>query len=329
LGNFLPEPIQKLNMLSICVPVYNFKVVPLVKTLEEQATEAGIVFEIIVIDDCSTIDNKLFNNELASIKSVLYLELERNIGRSAIRNLFLKYTKFTHLLFLDCDSQISENQYLANYIKYMNNEEKVICGGRIYPNKQKNDRLYYLRWKYGVYRECIPAEKRGKNPYQSFMTNNFVIHRNVLEKIKFDEKLTGYGHEDSLFGFRLMQHKIPVLHIQNPVLHDYTETVNEFLYKTKQGLENLHFIHSSMQLGADFNAMIRLLKVYTKIKKNFLHIPIFIFSILLNPFIVAFFKFGVVSLSAFDFYKLSYYIKLDIKSTKPKKVIVLPFIFFI
>ncbi len=301
-------------MLSICIPVYNFNVINLIKTLDEQTKALGILYEIIVIDDCSNSDKKLINNELLSIKSVFYIELDKNIGRSAIRNLFLKYAKFEHLLFLDCDSQIADNLFIANYIRHCNPSEQVVCGGRIYPPKQKN-RQYNLRWEYGVTRECIPAEVRIKKPYQSFMTNNFLIHRNVLETIKFEENLTGYGHEDSLFGYRLMQNNIPVIHVQNPVIHDYTETYSEFLHKTRQALENLYFIKSEMNLGNDFDNMIKLLRVYDWIKKNFLEIPVLLVSIVLKPLIILFFRFGLISLKAFDFYKLGYYIKLGIKST--------------
>ncbi len=33
------------------------------------------------------------------------------------------------------------------------------------------------------------------------MTNNFLIQQVLLAKIKFDERLNQYGHEESLFGF--------------------------------------------------------------------------------------------------------------------------------
>ena len=51
-------------MLSILIPTYNYDCYDLVKELHRQATELNIEFEIIVADDCSTINianNKKIN----------------------------------------------------------------------------------------------------------------------------------------------------------------------------------------------------------------------------------------------------------------------------
>jgi hypothetical protein len=49
-------------MLSILIPIYNFNAVPLVKELQKQCMECDLEFEIICIDDCSTLhqQEKLF-----------------------------------------------------------------------------------------------------------------------------------------------------------------------------------------------------------------------------------------------------------------------------
>jgi glycosyltransferase involved in cell wall biosynthesis len=41
-------------MLSILIPTYNYNTLLLVKTLQQQAIESKVVFEILVLDDAST-----------------------------------------------------------------------------------------------------------------------------------------------------------------------------------------------------------------------------------------------------------------------------------
>lgn len=133
----------------------------------------------------------------------VYIELEKNIGRAAIRNRFLNYAKYDNLIFLDCDSVIYSNDFLFKYINAIyENPNQLICGGRKYSElPPKRDKK--LRWIYGIKRESKTSEARSKKPHKSFMTNNFIISKKILGTIQFDERLVEYGHEDTLFGFEL------------------------------------------------------------------------------------------------------------------------------
>ena len=121
-------------MISICIPIYNFNVATLVTELSSQAKLLTVPSEIILIDDFS---NESFRkiNETACLKET-YVKLDQNIGRAAIRNLFLKHTTFPSLIFLDCDSIITNKDFLSSYlntaIKFPNH---LICGGREYPHQ--------------------------------------------------------------------------------------------------------------------------------------------------------------------------------------------------
>ena len=84
--------------------------------------------------------------------------------------------------------------------QYFKNKPSIVCGGRVYPEKSPS-RKQHLRWKYEKNRERKTIHKRFLSPNKSFMTNNFLIQQVLLAKIKFDERLNQYGHEDSLFGF--------------------------------------------------------------------------------------------------------------------------------
>jgi len=224
-------------MLSICIPIYNYDVRRLVKELHLQAEKTSYPYEILLIDDAS--DEKFREmNQAIDLETVRYIQLNENIGRSKIRNCLAEEAKYSCLLFMDCDSAVASPQYIENYIRFFDSQT-ICCGGRIYEDKKPADSTY-LRWKYGVARECTPAAERRKDPNAGFQTNNFLIHRNIFEKVKFNEELDGYGHEDTLFGLELKGKGIIIQHTDNPLIHLGLESASNFLKKTENGIANLH-----------------------------------------------------------------------------------------
>ncbi len=294
-------------MISICIPVYNFDVRSLVSALIQQGQKLDEGFEIIAIDDCSNEHYKTINEKILS--QVNYIQLEKNIGRSKIRNLFLNYTQFENLLFLDCDSYIISDFFLENYLtKIKKNNFQIVFGGRIYPDKCPS-RKQKLSWKYGSLIESKNAETRKKRPNKSFMTNNFLIKKSLLEKIKFDENLIKYGHEDTLFGFELMLNNVEIKHIENPILNGDIETNEVYLRKTEQGINNLIFILENSNKKELFIKNVSLLKYYSKLKtKKLLIIYKLIYFLLQFP-IQFLLKQGFVNLKLFNFYKLGYFLQ--------------------
>ena len=116
--------------ISVCIPVYNFDVRELVNSLSKEITNAELNAEIILIDDASTKDFVKVNKSLKEVAN-LFIFLKKNIGRSAIRNLFLKYASGDFLLFLDCDAKIISEKFLKNYLQFINEnkESKLVFVG--------------------------------------------------------------------------------------------------------------------------------------------------------------------------------------------------------
>lgn len=249
-------------MLSILIPIYNFEVVDFVKDLSNQASLCNIDFEILCFDDCSTPEFKVKNSPLATIKGVVYSDLPQNVGRSKIRNLLAEHAKYDYLLFLDCDSKNNTNQFIKNYISNVK-PNTVVYGGRNYEAKPPANKDTFFRWWYGVNRETIGVEDRAKQPYHSFMTNNFMIPKELFLSIKLNEDLNGYGHEDTLLGIALKTKQIPILHIDNPLCHIGLESVDEFLQKTREGIQNLVLLIQSGQVDDS----IKLYRYYNLVKK--------------------------------------------------------------
>lgn len=297
-------------MISVCIPVFNFNVTALVEEIVKQSLQLDVPIEIVIIDDCSS-DFKTENKRLA--QKVKYIELSENIGRAKIRNRFLEHVEYDFLLFLDCDSLVVKEDFLVKYLEALEKKPKVICGGRIYPEKPARNKM--LSWKYGIHKESKPAEDRKINPNKSFMTNNFVVSKACLNSIMFDERITKYGHEDTLFGYKLAQENIEITHIDNPVLNGDIETNEVFLQKTKYGLLNLIHILNFLDYDKDFIRNVSLLNYYQK-TKAFRGAQYLVYQIIKKP-LYYFLKKGYVNLKLFDFYKLGYFI--EYKDQEDKK----------
>ncbi|HON18919.1 MAG TPA: glycosyltransferase [Salinivirgaceae bacterium] len=252
-------------MLSVCIPVFNTDIRQLAKDLSQQTVRLGIDAEIRIYDDRSHIDYRRANRVVAGFERVIYNELQRNIGRSAIRNLMARESEGTAILFLDGDMQIVSDDFLKKYYDLHRNQS-IVVGGIIYP-AQPPGTSYMLRWKYGHQRESINADTRQLFPYRSFMTGNVMIPQKFILENPFDEEIVGYGHEDTHMGYQLRKMRYPILHIDNPTMHMGIESSSEFLYKTKIGIENLVALWHRLGYPKDFSSTVKLLKTACKTNK--------------------------------------------------------------
>jgi glycosyltransferase involved in cell wall biosynthesis len=230
--------------VSLCIPVYNFSIEPLIAKLSKEILEYAIKAEIVVIDDASDPLFRTTNRLLTEKYPVNYVQLEKNIGRSSIRNLFLLYVKSPLLLFLDCDVMPLDDKFISNYLSATREDPIVVCGGIKYPQELPSEKNK-LHWEYGRKRESLPATSRNRNPYSCFLASNFIIPREVFEAIRFNENLKGYGHEDTLFGIELEKKGVRLRHIDNPTEHLKLDTAEEFILKTENALRNLYDLYRS------------------------------------------------------------------------------------
>lgn len=248
-------------MISICIPIYNFDVTELVDELLKQADHLHYPVEILLFDDHSQSFYRKRNSTLGSRTNINYLDFDFNIGRSKIRNRLADVAAGQWLLFLDCDVIIDDPNFLKKYVDNIN-KAKVICGGRKYGSKPFRRELV-LRWKYGVGRECKTAFYRQVNPYSSFISGNFLIESDTFHRIRFNEELSGYGHEDTLLGLDLKKEKVEILHIDNPTIHLGLDPNCDFIVKSEQGVMNLARILQIMPcMRREIEKSIKLLSVF-------------------------------------------------------------------
>lgn len=297
-------------MLSILIPTYNYNITKLVHELNDQLVTLNVDFEILCYDDASTNRELLEKNKtLNTLEKINYKILQNNIGRSAIRNLLAKDAKFDWLIFLDADVFPKDKNFIKNYIPHISKKHQIIYGGILYQeSKPKSNEL--LRWIYGKKREALTHKQRNKNIYLSFLTLNFVVHKNVFKQVSFNEDIPNLRHEDTLFSYDLMKNNISVTHINNPTYHLGIENSNLFLKKSKESLDALNLFLEKKLLPPNYTKITRVYFKLRKIKFNYLLSIVYLwFKSLMEKQLLSKYP----SMLLFDFYRLSYFCHMNLK----------------
>lgn len=292
-------------MLSILIPNYDEDVSTLVHELHRQASQLDTTFEILICDQASS-DRHLNTNEaLNELAGVRYFKWNERKGRAANRNHLANEAKGEWLLFIDSDALLIEPDSLQRFWN-AKHWDSASCGTMYYPPSPPEDSSLILRWKYGREREMKSPIERSRNPFDSFISFVFLIGKDSFNKVRFNEKVVEYGHEDTLFGQQLKEAYIRPMHIDVNVLHDGLIPGEAFLEKVRQANRSLKVLVDHDLANQDYGVyrwFLRLKKVggvpvmraYFKRNREKLE------SQLLGP---------DPSLRKLDFYKLGYFCEL-------------------
>ena len=233
-------------MLSILIPTYNYDCTQLVRDLHLQAEQLGVDYEIIVADDASPIaEYREKNREINTLPHCRLVELEKNVGRARIRNRLADEARYGWLLFMDSDAEVISDSFIVDYLKHA--DADVVCGGLCHADVLPSPEVS-LRYAYEKRADKRRAARyRAQRPYEQFITFCFMVRAEVFHSIRFDDSITEYGHEDTLFGVELERRKACIRHIDNPMRQGGIETNKEFLEKTRAALRNLALLEDCMQ----------------------------------------------------------------------------------
>jgi hypothetical protein len=294
-------------VISVLIPTFNADVSPLVDFLLSQNDSSSLKMEIIIWDDASDIDIFV----LCDNENISFFRSPVNMGRSKTRELLAEKAKYPYLLFLDADVLPVSTFFLAQYLQHAS-EYSILVGGIRYENEKPESNRYF-RWFYGKAREEILVKNRLLKPYDHFMTGNFLIPKSIFLEFPLHDVITGYGHEDTLLGYKFQQAGIPIKHIDNPVFHLGLEENEVFFAKSKEAVSSLLRLK---QLG--FNIPSKLISGYNLLER-----------IKLVPFCALFytlfesrfsknyiFSGNIFSLFFFDIFRLLYFCKLSLKRGK-------------
>jgi glycosyltransferase involved in cell wall biosynthesis len=252
--------------ISLLIPVFNYDIVALVHSMKGAIGKVPEFSEIIIGDDGSSVE---FKEKYRSLEGagVRLISSEKNIGRAAIRNRLAQEATGDYLMFIDADTMLTGTAegYIRAWLPFLK-VSRVICGGVLYHESPPGDPDKLLRWKYGKSREQRKAVERNKHPHASFSTFNVLFDKTIFSKIRFNEELKQYGHEDTLLGYQLKKAGIDVLHIDNGLMHEGLESNKEFLTKTKLGIENLSKLYDNVTDKKLFSETVRLLRAYNRLR---------------------------------------------------------------
>lgn len=223
--------------LSILIPVYNADVVAQVVSLRRQCMAIRwLAWEIVVADDGSTDGIAARNERIGRMLGCRMLWRGRNYGRSSTRNYLARMAKYDTLLYIDSGLKPSSN-FVAGYAACIG-RAPVVCGtvgvdkASVDPSSLRC--LVELRA-----RRRFTAERCGKRPYKNFHTTAFMASRSVMLANPMREDITTYGHEDTLFGKRLEEQGVGVMHAGIPVLFTRFEGNARYLEKTREAIATL------------------------------------------------------------------------------------------
>ncbi len=236
------------EQLSILIPTYNNRCIELVRRLSDVANATGnLEYEIVVADDGSDKADIVKENEaVASIPNCRYIRNRVNKGRAFTRNFLAQSAQYEWLLFIDCEVEIPDDNFLSAYINAANGFD-VVYGGVIIGG---NAEALSGNLRYNYEKACEPhhcATNRNKHPYANFRTANFLIRQQTILRLPFNENVKSYGYEDVMYGKCLCDNHVKVLHIDNGVEYVSYESNLRFLKKTEEAMHTLLLFKKEME----------------------------------------------------------------------------------
>ena len=219
-------------MISILLATYNWPQA-LKLCLESLATQSDLNFEIIIADDGSTENTKQIIDAFRANHSLTITHLwqeDQGFRKTKILNQAIAAAQGDYLVFLDGDC-IVQPDFVARH-RELAQKGYLVTGSRVLlSEKLTQELLTWSAWDFKRFKARLPSErlKGGINKYLPLILKlgNGVwrdYKKFVWRRIKgcnmacwkadaqaidgFDESMTGWGHEDADFVFRLQRHHI-------------------------------------------------------------------------------------------------------------------------
>ncbi|MBR1521366.1 MAG: glycosyltransferase [Bacteroidaceae bacterium] len=288
-------------MLSILIPTYDYTCYQLVHDLHEQAERLGVPYEIIVAEDGSRSQvNIIANHKIADLSHCRHHVRKHNLGLAATRNELAEMAQYDWLLLIDSDAKVEKPDFLYTYLNHTEKAEVVVGG--LYHQAINHDPNKSLRFKYEkeADKHRLAAE-RSQHPYQHLSCFNIMLHKPTFMQILFDKDCKEYGYEDALFGVELQKRGIPILHIDNPLMHTGLDTNERFLQKSETALRTLKKLNGKMESHSHVG------KALQRLQKNHIAWVMRLFFKAFKPLMRHNLLSKNPSLFWFSVYKLGYY----------------------
>ena len=289
-------------MLSLLIPCFNYNVYPLAFELSEQCKSCGIEYEIVALDDGSSIHFPA-NEEINELDNSRFLTNEQNAGRAFTINRLVDLAAFKYFLILEADAFPCDKNYIQLYVDAITQNPQAVFGGVTYSEKKPAENAM-LRWIYGNARESKDLKYRLKNPSDIVFSWNLLIKKSLFSKPLFDVSITTYGFEDLVFLKKLKESGIAIQQIENPLMHQNEEDSTVFIDKSKTATLNLITLYQNKTLSAKDSS---LLSAFETVKKLHLTGTVTQFFKRFEKTLNKNLKSEKPSLFLFDLYRLGYF----------------------
>jgi glycosyltransferase involved in cell wall biosynthesis len=237
-------------MISILLATYNWPQA-LKLCLESLTTQTDRQFEIIIADDGSTESTKHVIEVFQAANDIPITHLwqeDQGFRKTKILNQAIAAAHGSYLIFLDSDC-IVQPDFVANH-RALAQSGFLVTGSRVLLNEKfTQELLTWPSWNFARFSaKLLPKRLSGEinkywplkikfgngawRDYKKFVWRrikgcNMACWKSDAESINgFDETMTGWGHEDADFVFRLQRHHIQrksgswsteVLHLFHPI----------------------------------------------------------------------------------------------------------------
>ena len=219
-------------MISILLATYNWPQA-LKLCLESLATQTDLDFEIIIADDGSTEDTRTLIENIKRLHPISITHLwqeDQGFRKTQILNQAIAAAHGDYLIFLDGDC-IVQPDFVERH-RALSQQGYLVTGSRVLLNENLTKQLLsWPKWDFKIFANHLLSYRLsgGINKYWSLKIKlgnsswrdykkfvwrrikgcNMACWKADAEAINgFDENMTGWGHEDADFVFRLQRHQI-------------------------------------------------------------------------------------------------------------------------
>ena len=223
------NPIDK---ISIIIPVFNEEqnIKPLVERIHASLSKAGIIYELIFVDDHSTDQTKNFISNLAIFYPIILVDKKGKNGKAFSIYEGIKYAQYDAVGMIDADLQYAPENFVG-MLNELENSDVVVANRKHYRDStlrkifSKTFRLTFGRVLFGLDHDIQSGLK--------------VFTRQLWETVKFMPQSPWtfdleFLHRAKQAGFKIQKYNI-------------------IFYKRKNGKSNVSFVKQTAEIG--FNAL--------------------------------------------------------------------------
>lgn len=208
--------------LSIVIPTYNRLEIlkRVLKALNGQTYNLKKV-EVLVVDDCSSINPKKEIKKLKTKSKLRFFRLREHIGQGQVRNKAIKLAKGKYLLFLGDDIIPKKNLLQEHMLLHKKHNGIAVLGKILWANEMRNEFMNYIE-KIQFHYHTI---KDKNNVKLHFYTSNISLEKSWFKDEEYSKQFKNYGLEDLELGYRLEKKGLRIIYNPKAIvyhLHKYT-----------------------------------------------------------------------------------------------------------